>query len=194
MMPSEVPPPKKRGKHRMGATDQTSAVMILAKQREADALRLRIRGKNLDQIAEELNFSDKSAARKAIVRGMQSLGREPAIEYLNLLVVRIESLYQVAQDLVDESMQADGNREIALKAVKECRENAMDTARLLGLVKTKVDVEVQPSSAERWERVKAWLAEPTPELEDALRAAGWVRVGGAIETEGASVSGAELSE
>lgn len=190
-MPSEAPPPKKRRKQwRKGATDQTSAVAIASKDRAVLALELRRKGKQFDEIAEALNFSDKSAARKAVVRQIQSIGRESAIEYIGLLVYRIEDLYDVARQIVEDGVNS-GEMETALRAAKECRENAMDTARLLGLVKTKVEVEAAPPREALWERVAGWLAEPTPELEQALSAAGWVRVAGAIDVSG---SESELSE
>lgn len=175
-MHSDVPPAKRRPMK--GDADTTSADAIRRAERDAKALALRVKGKTLTQIAAEVDgYYDAAHVQKAISKQLRELKSEPAQELAALYVRRLELLLEKAWEKAEAG---------DLEALRECRSNVMDTAKLLGLVKQKVDVEVSPPREQLWDRVSGWLSEPTPELEQALERAGWVRVAGAIEASGES--------
>lgn len=178
MMQSDVPhaPRRKRKPRARGKADPSSAVTIQRAERDAEALRLRTAGKSLTFIASTVEgFHDASHVSKTISEQLRRMKAEPASELAALYVRRLEKLLEVAWEKAEAG---------DLEALRECRSNVMDTAKLLGLVKTKVDVEVSPPREALWERVSGWLTDPTPELEAALERAGWVRVAGSIEAKG----------
>lgn len=180
-MQSDVPPAQKRKpKHRSsGNADPASPEAIARAERDARALKLRVQGKSLTDIAVECEYYDASHAGKAIAAQLRAMKAEPAAELAALYVKRLEMLLEKAWEKAESG---------DIDALRECRSNVMDTAKLLGLVKTKVDVEVSPVSREqRWERIVAWLSDPTPELEQALDRAGWVRVADALPAHGEEV-------
>lgn len=177
MMQSDVPPaPAKRKQKRLrGACDQTSAVMISVKERHAKALELRKAGLSYPKIAAQLGYNDGAAAQKVVARELQAITAEPAMELLALEVARLDTL------LAGIWEEAAKGKDLA--ALDAARKLIMDRGKMLGLVTQKIEVQTPPREA-MWERVAGWLAEPTPELEEALNRAGWVRVASAIETTG----------
>lgn len=181
-MPGTDPPPAKpkRKQWRKGASDPSSPVAIARKERDAQALELKAQGKSYTYIACELGYYDAAHAQKMVTAELQKVTREPAIALVNLHVARLDMLHEKAMQIVADAEDP----ETALKAIKECRDNAMDSAKLLGIVKQKIDVEVSPPREQLWERVAGWLSDPTEELERALEAAGWVRVASALPAHG----------
>lgn len=188
MMQSDVPPaPKHKGKRRIGATDAAGPMAIARKEREARGLELKALGKSYTYIAGELGYYDAAHAQKMIVAELQKVTREPAVALVNLHLERLERLYEKTCEIIDDT----DDPELALKAIKECRDNGMDSAKLLGLVKQRVEVEQTQSRESMWEQVSAWFADPTPELEQALGAAGWVKVSEALPAHGEAANDVE---
>lgn len=62
------------------------------------AVALRLQGKNLDQIAEELGYSNRSGARKAVLRGLAQHGQEDADELRRVQSARLEELVEAVFD------------------------------------------------------------------------------------------------
>lgn len=185
-MPGTDPPPHPRKGKRppLGAADKTSPKAIERNERNAKAIELRISGKSWTQIASECEFYDAAHAYKTVSVELAKVTREPAQQLVNLYVARLETLLEKAWT---DAMS--GN----VEALRECRANVMDTAKLLGLVKQKVDVEVSPPREQMWDRVRAWVSDPTPELEEVLRAAGWERTRlPVIDAEGVAANDAIL--
>lgn len=173
-MQSDVPPAKRKRLAKGNAAPNSPEAIERAK-RDAKALQLRVQGKSLTEIAVECEYYDASHAGKAISSQLRAMKAEPAAELAALYVKRLETLLEKAWEKAE---QGD------VEALRECRSNVMDTAKLLGLVRTKVDVDVAPSREQMWERVAGWLTDPTPELESALERAGWVRVADSLPAHG----------
>lgn len=64
--------------------------------RDAEACRLRTTGMEYHEIAEQLGFSDKSAARKAVERALRDTAQEPAAHLRTIEVARLDLLLREA--------------------------------------------------------------------------------------------------
>jgi len=62
------------------------------------AVELRRRGKNLDQIAQELGYANRSGARKAVLAGLARHGVEDADELRRVQSARLEELVETLWD------------------------------------------------------------------------------------------------
>ncbi len=62
-------------------------------EREAAAMRLRARGESYSAIADQLGYCDRSAARKAVQRGLAATVAEPAAELRDLELARLDDLH-----------------------------------------------------------------------------------------------------
>lgn len=69
--------------------------------RDATAASLRGRGWTYDQIAAELGFADRSAARKAVERAMRDTLTEPANEARQRELDRLDALHRKALDVLE---------------------------------------------------------------------------------------------
>lgn len=65
-------------------------------EREAAAMRLRARGASYAAIADQLGYCDRSAARKAVQRGLNATVAEPAAELRDLELARLDDLHATA--------------------------------------------------------------------------------------------------
>lgn len=102
----------------------TEPRMVLAREREKEAVDLRIEGASFDLIAETLGYHDKSGARKAIMRALERYAPEPLEELRRLELARLD----VAQAGI-----WDGVRDGDLEAVDTFLKISTRRARLLGL-------------------------------------------------------------
>jgi hypothetical protein len=61
-------------------------------ERDAAACKLRSTGANYDQIAEQLGFTDRSSARRAVERALVAIVAEPAAQLRTLILGRLDLL------------------------------------------------------------------------------------------------------
>lgn len=61
-------------------------------ERDAQACRLRSEGRNYDEIARDLGFSDRSLARRAVERALMAVIAEPAAQLRTLELARLDLL------------------------------------------------------------------------------------------------------
>lgn len=69
-------------------------------QRDAAAAELRADGKTYQQIADELHFSHRDLARRAVERALAATVREPAAELRQLELIRLDSLWMQAMGVL----------------------------------------------------------------------------------------------
>lgn len=69
--------------------------------RDAQALRLRARGMSYQQIADEVGYSEKGAAYKAVQRGMEETIGEAAEEVRALEVARLDAMYEAVMKVLE---------------------------------------------------------------------------------------------
>jgi hypothetical protein len=65
-------------------------------KRDADAARLRAEGYTYERIAQELRFSHRDLARRAVERALTATVREPADEARQIELIRLDSLWMQA--------------------------------------------------------------------------------------------------
>jgi len=65
--------------------NRTSARVIIARKREAEALELRLAGGTYEQIAQAIGYETRSAAYRAVVRALRSLSKVQDVEHLREL-------------------------------------------------------------------------------------------------------------
>jgi ribosomal protein S12 methylthiotransferase accessory factor YcaO len=91
---SSPPDNARDGKGRYIRTPETA-------ERDARAAQLRAEGWTLQQIADELGYTDKSNARQAIQRALREIVQGPAEQLLQIHLTRLETLYQAAVDVLE---------------------------------------------------------------------------------------------
>ena len=87
-------------KARSGATGQYVRTPETA-QRDARAAELRAEGWTLQQIADELGYSDKTNAQRGIRRALKEIVQGPAEKLLAIHMERLETLYAAAIDVLE---------------------------------------------------------------------------------------------
>lgn len=92
LVPEVIPPPDKRGLVGRGARRQGSPEMIVVRERRRQALQLRKAGASYEQIADQLGFANRAAARKAVVTELDRVVKEPAQEVLTMELQRLDQL------------------------------------------------------------------------------------------------------
>ena len=113
------------------AVGPTSERSIKARERDAEALKLRKEGRSFDEIAEELGYSSRSHVWKAVTKRLQELTAEPATELVNLELLRLDEMWVEAY----QRATSTGSR----YAIDSCLKIMERRARFLGLDKpTKV--------------------------------------------------------
>lgn len=158
------PPGGHARRGRRGRGNNTSPRRLAAVDRAAEALALRKKGETYTAIAAQLGFSDGAAAHKAVSRALAAVTREPALELIELEASRLDELCAAIWD---------GARRGDLDNIDAARKLVMDRAKLLGIVKNRVEVETPPPREALWARVREWLDAPTEDLAKALHDAGW---------------------
>lgn len=135
-------------------------------KRDARAAELRSQNWTLQEIADELGYTDKSNVRAAITRAHQDVAQGPAQQMLNLYTQRLEDIFQKTMEIAEEDhlvvshgriiTDATGvplrDHSATLAAFREARATLADVRKMLGLDQpTKVDAritEVTPQDAE----------------------------------------------
>lgn len=110
-----------------GAAAQAEAP---ADQRTAEAVRLRIAGASLSQIARTLDYYDASGASKAVNRGLQALRTEGAAELRDIELVRCDEMTRVLWTIAADPEREDRDRVRSINAITRVMERR---ARLAGL-------------------------------------------------------------
>jgi hypothetical protein len=119
------------------------------------ALELRKSGASFEVIAAELGYQDKSGARKAVLRALETTLQEPAQE---LRTLECERLDQLLFAVWSDALEGD------VRAVDRVLRIMDQRAKLLGLnAPTRVDVDqtvtVDPSEIEVVRLVREWRAD-----------------------------------
>jgi transcriptional regulator with XRE-family HTH domain len=80
-------------------------------ERDARAAELRAQGWTLQQIADELGYSDRSTARQAVQRALREIVQGPAEKLIQQEAARLDSLYEEALDILhrDHVMVSHGH-------------------------------------------------------------------------------------
>lgn len=87
-------------------------------KRDGEAAQLRAEGKTYDQIAEALNFSDRSLARRAVERALAATVREPADELRQLELIRLDALWvEAVKVMTTEHITVNNGRVIEIDGV-----------------------------------------------------------------------------
>lgn len=87
-------------------------------KRDAEAAKLRSEGKTYDQIAEALEFSDRSLARRAVERALAATVREPADELRQLELIRLDALWvEAVKVMTTEHITVNNGRVIEVDGV-----------------------------------------------------------------------------
>lgn len=102
---------------------------ITTAKRDAEAAQLRTDHLTYDQIAEQLGFTDRSHAYKAVQRALKATVREPAEELRTLEIARLDKLSTTTQRVINESDDLD----LILKAIDRHLKIQARRAALLGL-------------------------------------------------------------
>jgi hypothetical protein len=122
-------------KSNLGRNSPTAQRRIEAKERALKALELRKKGMRYEQIAQQLGYSRRGNAHKAVMKEIELLAkecREEAAQVRDLELQRLDALYLVAYAEVE-----DGN----IPAIDRCLRIMERRAKLLGLdAAEKVDV------------------------------------------------------
>lgn len=154
-------------------------------EREAEACRLRSRSWSYQQIADELGYANRSAAYKAVKRGLLAVVKEPAEGLVQLQLDRLDAMAREVLAIIDREhlvssagrlvLGQDGNPvrddSVRLQAIDRLLKIEERRAKLLGL-DSATKVEVKSSGG---------LDEALRELETELR--GPVVIDAPVETK-----------
>ncbi len=148
--------------HKGPGRDSTSAKAIATAERHAEWWELRKRGWTYRKIAAEHSVG-KSTVEEAVSRALREVRVEPAQELLAMHSEALDEMLLEAREV--ELPEARLALQLKIRA---------DQRKMLGIdAPSKLQVSAAPE--ELWARVREWLAHPTPELEAALKDAGWSR-------------------
>lgn len=70
-------------------------------KRDAEAAELRAEGLSYEAIAEQLGFSDRTNARRAVRRALREIVQGPAEKLLAIHMERLETLYEAAVEVLE---------------------------------------------------------------------------------------------
>lgn len=147
-------------------------------QRDADACRLRSNGATYQEIADQLGYPDRQAARTAVTRALREIVAEPAAELRTLELARLDRMWNVAWRILEDQhvtvsqgrvVHTDDGQPVAdvgpvLAAIDRLLKIQERRARLLGL-DAPTRVQVTPDEVEQEiARLTAALGlnDPTP--------------------------------
>ena len=85
-------PQKKKKRNPRRGERKTSPRRITAKEKQAQALQMRKAGLTYQVIADKLKYKDPSGAEKAVQAALRAIIQEPAEEYLQLELARLEAM------------------------------------------------------------------------------------------------------
>lgn len=127
-------------------------------RRDARAAELRAENWTLQQIADELGYTDKSNVRAAIQRAHRDVAQGPADRMLALYTERLEGIFQKAMEIAEEDHLVVSHGRIitddtgtplrdhgaVLAAYREARATLADVRKMLGLdAPSRVSVDAQ---------------------------------------------------
>jgi len=101
---------------------RTSKASILARKREEDAIRLRLEGLTLEEIAKRLGYSNRSSVLVAIIRARSRLCPIPQIEELRNR--EVASTYEIEREAWEQWFRSMEN-----KKSETVKESAVDTGQ-----------------------------------------------------------------
>lgn len=167
-------------KRRGPGKDTTSAKAIATAERHAEWLRLRKAGKTYRAIAADQGVTP-STVQEAVVKLVRAVREEPAADLRAFELEALDGLIEEATKALEAPPGVDDDGNVVsvdpLPAIEQLRKLRADRRKMLGLdAPQKVEVSTPPRE-QQWERVRAWLAEPTAELEQVLAECGWTRKG-----------------
>jgi len=115
-------------KSNLGRNSPTAQRRIEAKERALKALELRKKGVRYEQIAQQLGYTNRGNAHKAVMKELELLAkecREEAAQVRDLELQRLDALYLVAWKAIAEGSD--------LGAIDRCLRIMERRAKLLGL-------------------------------------------------------------
>lgn len=115
--------------------------------RDARAAELRAEGRTLQQIADELGYSDKTNAQRGIRRALRDIVEGPAEKLLSIHMERLETLYDAAINVLETDHVVVSHGQIVrddegqplvdsapkLAAIREARQSLESFRKLLGM-------------------------------------------------------------
>lgn len=150
--------------HKGPGRDSTSGKAIATAQRHAEWLQKRLEGWSYRRIGDHYGVQD-STVHEAVTKELKAIRREPAAELQAFELEALERLIAMTMDAVEAG---------EIERIEQLRKLLADRRKLLGLdAPSKLQVSTAPE--DMWRSVREWLASPTPELEAALKEAGWQR-------------------
>ena len=148
---------------------------IAEHQRQVQALELRLKGRSLREIADELGFHDESSVHRSISGALARTAKEPADEVRLLELERLDKLLQRVEEVLEATpteCEHCGAASVAahLKAIDTATKLMDRRSKYIGLdapTRSEVRVEQFDEAALK----KAALAEllADPEMRDAFR-------------------------
>lgn len=114
-------------KSNLGRNSPTAQRRIEAKERALKALELRKKGMRYEQIAQQLGYTNRGSAHKAVMKELKLLAKEcleEAAQVRDLELQRLDALYLKAWEAVEEG---------DLPAIDRCLRIMERRAKLLGL-------------------------------------------------------------
>jgi hypothetical protein len=93
-------PDQSRRKPRVRSSAGTFVKNIETAERDAKACRMRSEGRNYDEVATALGFTDRSTARRAVERGLLAVVAEPAAHLRTLELARLDILLSKAWEVL----------------------------------------------------------------------------------------------
>lgn len=121
-------------------------IRLATKERERKALDLRILGYPLDRIAQEVGYTNRSAAHKAITRALAAI---PAVEARELRAIELERLDLAQRKVMPGVLREDLPSIDRMLRIMDAR------ARLLGLYEVQPDTGVEAVTAV----LAAWIGQ-----------------------------------
>jgi hypothetical protein len=162
-----------KGKRKGPGKDNTSAESVATKERHAEWIEQRRKGWTYRQIADHHGVS-VSSVHEAIAKYLHETVAEPAAELRKLEIERLDGLLKEVNARIDSPFTGE-NGDDKLKAIDTALSIGAQRAKLLGLNAAVKVQDVTPPRDDMWARVRAWLLDPSPELQAVLTETGWER-------------------
>jgi hypothetical protein len=164
---------KKGGRKDGARRDRTDAASLATRERHAEWIELRRKGYTYEAIAAQFKVA-KSTVHEAISTHLRATVAEPAAELRQLELERLDALLREATERIEQPFSGESGDD-KLKAIDVALSIGAQRARLLGLNAPSKILDVTPPREDMWVRVRDWLLNATPELEEMLNQCGWCR-------------------
>lgn len=119
------------GPQRGGPRSPTSPAMIEIRERDRQAMELRLMGYDFRQIAQTLGFASHSGAYEAVKRGMEATIQEPSAELRKAEIERLRQLYNICRKRIQANAAADDK--VAQGWIQTCLKLHERIAKMEGL-------------------------------------------------------------